>query len=1521
MTAKIFLRIVLPTFWLGFLTVFLGQRIEANSYYSDYGSSKNHSVTISSSGSIYFEVHEIANNKRTEWYVDNNHKETDDSSCSWWLCNPPDPDYTVSFDVSSKFSWEVKALVYDGSSLEEYHKWNVSYQAPAPSAPSGLSATNVTHNSATVSWSSVSGATYYQYRYRRDDQHSWPSWTNNGNSNSVNLSSLTSDMGYEFQVRACNASGCSSATGSTWLDLFKTKEAPDRTDPENPDSWDFNGHSANQWSNDKSLDFEWSGASDNKDLKGCYYRWSTSSSTSVSSSYSGYDSGPSGSATKTVSDGSWYFHIRCYDEAGNSDLTDHYGPFKIDTTKPTVALTSPADGHRTKDRRPTFKWSGSDNGSGIRDYQIDVDDTGGATRYYDGVSSGWKVTRDLAIGDVDWRVKACDNANNCRLTQEWDLDIIEKTTTNFGEVEEVDTLIKGVQGQLRAELNYVHASGYSLDLNGKTVKFYRDSVSSSNLLDSVTSAKGQATIDFTPNSSGNFSLIAVFEGDDDYKPTRKSAIINVKGRPDLELKNLAISPSSPTVVDEVTYWVDVENAGDGNFDPSFWTFNDNFTVSFHKGSTELCSKANNGNLNVGVTESFSCSSSDVNTVGDHPIKAKIVYGSNVPAHQKDNQGAKEATFTWRPKPKSNLSVALTLYQDALEFKGTGTDTIAEAKVKVTNSGEARSSSVKTAIDVKKSDSASYVRSALSDGDGWDDNDDYLVHGTIAAGDHDEEPNNSHVNINTALSVGTHKIKACITHFDAEKDQVDPDNKCAEKEIKVSAKQVQMRFGNVGTGVEPSNPTKGQNFTIKANLEKVSGIWCAWGCNIAGKTLVFYVDGVEKGQVSTDENGDASLAVFLPVSQKRSVEVKVEFAGQTDLQKGVKYQSVAWSKTVELNNLPPNKPGNLKMTPSLQASTLTFTWDEVTDRDGDQITYRFEYECGIFSHVFSCSKHRLPVSNAITLNASEFTGGETVKWRVVAVDSGFEKTESERASFTAPDFRAGFKALEPVRPDGSNWVKASLLNPPVLRFLETNYALKTSFKAKTGGTYYVLLEWKKASDPDSEFKAYHPYDGTASSVIDLAADEAKDKGLEFYPPPEGAPSPFTAAGDYEARVSLLRSASEADKVAASIDGTWAGKRSATVRFAKSVVGQGALALENCPTHSSFGKDIGCKASLQVGGASTEGWKLNYSLLNGAGDVLVASQTASLDKQGKASIGMTIPDNLPVEKFDGSYIRLEFPGNEYLESKTKKANIQITQDGVTLGLDELQVVSNKANEIEYGFRVSNANANELDYHIGVTVLKDGKTLFDLGEGGFKRIAADSTRDLSFTASVPGLADGQYRLVVALWNAVPSSSAIRYDSETVTFTLQGSPFPVEAYPDAVVFPVGSEAAKSTYQHDNDEADWTLANELTDLQSDDDFLEEPSWENFSYQSNRSRLDSHMLYAEGNYRFDLSSDLSSDFKRLKNSPGLNGKTPLILIHGWQGDNGLNNYLGFNRKHTLPDQYWQEFIHFSKPHRVRKPWP
>jgi hypothetical protein len=177
---------------------------------------------------------------------------------------------------------------------------------------------------------------------------------------------------WTWQVRAVDVAG------NDMLSSTKTLVV-DTTGPTNPTSFTALPV-ANAWTNDNTVDVNWSGASDvGSGLAGYYYRWDTSGSSSVTTSDS-YASNTTGSGSRnsgTLADGaSWYFHIRYRDQVGNlASSTAHHGPFKIDTTGPPAVPGLGMDpnydtfGASQSDRityrgNPRFVWSTPSDGSG-----------------------------------------------------------------------------------------------------------------------------------------------------------------------------------------------------------------------------------------------------------------------------------------------------------------------------------------------------------------------------------------------------------------------------------------------------------------------------------------------------------------------------------------------------------------------------------------------------------------------------------------------------------------------------------------------------------------------------------------------------------------------------------------------------------------------------------------------------------------------------------------------------------------------------------------------------------------------------------------------------------------------------------------------------------------------------------------------------------------------------------------------------------------------------------------------------
>ncbi len=209
--------------------------------------------------------------------------------------------------------------------------------------------------------------------------------------------------------------GSSLIEGHRW---YVTVEA-DTTKPYNPSSFS-SSPSRYSWTTDNTIKVSWSGASDNKGLKGYYYKWSTSSSSSVSTSNS-YVSTSSGSGNRTSSgladSSNWYFHVRYKDTSDNlASSTAHYGPFKIDRSEPSKpTLLTPIGDIAISDNTPRLDWTSSSDGSGsgVRYYELVVEsDTWGINKIHKTTltSSQYTPTSSEALPNerLKWRVRTQD---------------------------------------------------------------------------------------------------------------------------------------------------------------------------------------------------------------------------------------------------------------------------------------------------------------------------------------------------------------------------------------------------------------------------------------------------------------------------------------------------------------------------------------------------------------------------------------------------------------------------------------------------------------------------------------------------------------------------------------------------------------------------------------------------------------------------------------------------------------------------------------------------------------------------------------------------------------------------------------------------------------------------------------------------------------------------------------------------------------------------------------------------------
>ena len=120
---------------------------------------------------------------------------------------------TADFLVSSNASGTFTLTVTNPDGQKSSTTFDLTCSGTACAAPTGLSATNFTSSSETLSWTAASGANSYSVQYKVSGSGSWT--TLNSTSTSLTVSGLTPSTSYDWQVRTNCSSGSSSYTSGT----------------------------------------------------------------------------------------------------------------------------------------------------------------------------------------------------------------------------------------------------------------------------------------------------------------------------------------------------------------------------------------------------------------------------------------------------------------------------------------------------------------------------------------------------------------------------------------------------------------------------------------------------------------------------------------------------------------------------------------------------------------------------------------------------------------------------------------------------------------------------------------------------------------------------------------------------------------------------------------------------------------------------------------------------------------------------------------------------------------------------------------------------------------------------------------------------------------------------------------------------------------------------------------------------------------------------------------------------------
>jgi 6-phosphogluconolactonase (cycloisomerase 2 family) len=184
-------------------------------------------------------------------------------------------------------------------------------------------------------------------------------------------------------------------------------------------------HVPSVFSNDPTVDVEWSGATDNpggSGLAGYSFIWDTTPLTVPDGVIElAHTVDPHQTTSPPLPDGtSYYFHIRTCDLVGNCSAAQHLGPYFIDSTNPIdpslVISTSHVVSTPTPDPTIDMQWSpASDALSGVDGYAIAFDgSSSNSCDHGKDLEEGATTTTSATLADGTWYFHICtrDNAGN-----------------------------------------------------------------------------------------------------------------------------------------------------------------------------------------------------------------------------------------------------------------------------------------------------------------------------------------------------------------------------------------------------------------------------------------------------------------------------------------------------------------------------------------------------------------------------------------------------------------------------------------------------------------------------------------------------------------------------------------------------------------------------------------------------------------------------------------------------------------------------------------------------------------------------------------------------------------------------------------------------------------------------------------------------------------------------------------------------------------------------------------------------
>ncbi|GIV83252.1 MAG: hypothetical protein KatS3mg052_0259 [Candidatus Roseilinea sp.] len=250
-------------------------------------------------------------------------------------------------------------------------------------------------NGLNLSWTTVGDATFYEVCYDTNPNGTCNgSWQNVGNVSSFTLNGLTPGATYEWQVRACNSSGCNGgANNGAWWN-FTVLNAPssfNKTAPSNGAT----GQPAN-------VTLQWGAASGVNHYRYCYSTTngctpSTNNGTNTSVNLTGLTPGAT-----------YYWQVRACADSGCTVSTDASGghwSFTVVNAPSSFNKTAPSNGATGQPANVTLQWGAS---TGVNHYRYCYSTTSGCTpSTNNGTNTSVNLTGLTPGATYYWQVRAC----------------------------------------------------------------------------------------------------------------------------------------------------------------------------------------------------------------------------------------------------------------------------------------------------------------------------------------------------------------------------------------------------------------------------------------------------------------------------------------------------------------------------------------------------------------------------------------------------------------------------------------------------------------------------------------------------------------------------------------------------------------------------------------------------------------------------------------------------------------------------------------------------------------------------------------------------------------------------------------------------------------------------------------------------------------------------------------------------------------------------------------------------------